>query len=125
MPAAYVDMSGDVNLKTRLHNLMQDNMVESCLVGVSHWENRGDAGALPGAKPSFFFAPGRIAKRDKEWGPGIAWSKAMAASAEVATTIKDDLELQWVHGTDELSKIWLELLDNNVPANRGLMVSLV
>lgn len=125
VPAAYVDMSGDVRLKQTLHNHLQDNMVESCMVGASHWENRGDAGKLAGAKPTFFFAPGQIAKRDKEWGAGVAWSKAMQASAQVAMSIKDDVDLQWIRGVDELGLVWLELLDNNVPADRGLMVTLV
>lgn len=122
---AYIDMSGDVRLKTVLHNRLQDNMVESCMVGASHWEDRGNAGKLPGAKPTLFFAPGQIAKRDETWGPGVAWNKAMLASAQVANSIKDDIEIQWFHGADELSKVWLELLDNKIPANHGLMVSLV
>ena len=72
VPAAYVDMSGDARLTAALHNLMGKNMVVSTMVGATHWEQRGDNGALPGAKPTFFFAPAQIGKRDADWGPGVA-----------------------------------------------------
>jgi hypothetical protein len=123
--AAYIDMSGDASLRAKLHNHLQDKMVNSSMVGASHWESRGDAGELPGAKPSVFFAPAQIARRDQSWGPGVAWLKAMQASAEVTIAIKDDVDVQWFYGAEELANIWLELLDNKVPANRGLMASLV
>jgi hypothetical protein len=123
--AAYIDMSGDASLRAKLHNHLQEKMVNSCMVGASHWESRGNAGKLPGAKPSIFFAPGQIAKRDESWGPGVAWRKAMQASADVTMAITDDIDIQWFCGVEELSKIWLELLDNKVPANRGLMASLL
>ena len=75
VPTAYVDMSGNAKLTETLHNLLREKMVESCMVGATHWENRGRAEDLPGAKPTFFFAPGQIAKRDKEWGPGVLWGQ--------------------------------------------------
>lgn len=124
-PAAYVDMSGDVRLKTALHNHMGENMVESAMVGASHWEDRGNAGDLPGAKPRLFFAPGQIAKRDEQWGPGVALAKAMQASAEVAMGVRDTLDVVWVNGADDLVTTWNELLDNKIPPSRGLMVSLL
>ncbi|MFT6157196.1 MAG: hypothetical protein ACI9I4_002113 [Neolewinella sp.] len=67
LATAYVDMSGGMKLTTALHHHLGANMVESGMVGASHWENGGDVGELPGAKPSFFFALSQIAKRDEEW----------------------------------------------------------
>ena len=125
VPAAYVDMSGDARLTTALHTLLGDNMVESAMVGATHWEHGGDTGSLPGARPTFFFAPAQIAKRDDEWGPGVAMMKAMMASAEVANRIKGELGVEWVRDPQLLATLWNELLDNKVSANRGLMVSLL
>jgi len=123
--SAYVDMSGDVRLTTALHNHVGDNMVESAMVGASHWEDRGKMGKLPGAKPTFFFAPGQIAKREKEWGPGVPMFKAMSASARVANAIKDDMTVDWTKGAADLATLWNQLLDNKVSPRRGLMVSLL
>ena len=125
VPAAYIDMSGDLRLTKALHTRLEDHLVESAMVGASHWEDGGKAGILPGAKPKFFFAPGQIAKRDQEWGPGVIWQKAMMASAGVAQAAKDEMTLDWTTNVDDLARLWLQLLDNQIPASRGLMVSLI
>ena len=123
VPSAYVDMSGDVRLTTALHNLLGDNMVESAMVGATHWEQRGDAGTLPGAKPTFFFAPAQIGKRNDEWGPGVAMTKAITASAQVAHKVSDEMTVEWTRDMQELATLWVDLLDNKVSPSRGLMVS--
>ena len=125
LPAAYVDMSGDARLTAALHNHLGDNMVDSAMVGATHWEQRGDTGKLPGAKPTFFFAPAQIGKRDGEWGPGVAMMKAMTASAEVAQKVVDELDVEWIRDAQDLATVWVELLDNKVSPNRGLMISLL
>ena len=40
-------------------------------VGAAHWEElgAGGEGELPGPAPTFFFAPDRVVKRSKDWGP--------------------------------------------------------
>ena len=124
LPTAYVDMSGDAGLTIALHSHLGENMVESAMVGASHWENRGPVGDLPGARPTFFFAPGQIDKRNKEWGPGVAMNKAMVASAEVAARVKGNLQVEWIQGAEALSQVWIQLLDNKIPPSKGLMVSL-
>jgi hypothetical protein len=88
LATVYVDMSGDIKLTTALHHHLGTNMVESCMVGASHWESSGSIGELPGAKLSFFFAPSQIAKRDQEWGHGVAMTKAMEASFTIALKVK-------------------------------------
>jgi len=123
VPSAYVDMSGDVRLTTTLHNLLGDNMVESAMVGATHWEQRGDAGTLPGARPTFFFAPAQVGKRNDEWGPGVAMTKAITASAQVAQKVRGELTVEWTRDMQELAALWVNLLDNKVSPNQGLMVS--
>lgn len=124
-PSAYVDMSGDTALTARLHNHLQENMVESAMVGASHWEAGGKQQQLPGAKPTFFFAPGHIGKRDKEWGTGATMMKAMIAGAGVAEEIKSTMTVDWTNTPAGLQTLWVDLLDNNIPPSRGLMVSLL
>ncbi|MFT5032400.1 MAG: hypothetical protein ACI89D_001303 [Bermanella sp.] len=123
--AAYVDMSGDAKLTTALHTHFGDNMVESCMVGASHWDGGGKVGNLPGANPTFFFAPAQIAKRDKDWGPGKAMTKAMEASFKVASKVKDSIQVEWINGADEVNANWQALLDNEIPGSTGIMASML
>jgi hypothetical protein len=124
VPTAYVDMSGDVRLTRALHRHLGDNLVESCIVGATHWEEGGDPGELPGAIPEFFFAPAQIAKRDKEWGPGAVMARAAESSARVAAKVKDEMTVEWTRDVQGLQALWLEMLDNRVEARRAQMVSL-
>jgi len=124
VPSAYIDMSGDARLTAALHNLLGENMLESAMVGATHWEQRGATGKLPGARPTFFFAPGHIAKRETDWGPGVVMMKAMTAAAEVAQSVQGQMEVEWTRDVQGLTLLWNDLLDNKVSPKRGLMVSL-
>jgi hypothetical protein len=125
VPTAWVDMSGDGPLTSKLHHLFGENMVESCIVGATHWEaERGRAKDLPGAKPKFFFAPGQIAKRDAEWGQGEIWRRGSKAGAAIAKSISDQIAVEAISGSDEVARIWCDMLDNKVSPSRGIMISL-
>jgi hypothetical protein len=121
---AYVDMSGNRQLTETLHHLIGDNMVESCMVGATHWEKRGRAKDLPGAQPTFFFAPGQIAKRDKDWGPGVLFEKANVAGAEIAKKVSNEMNVELIKGAGPAADIWKAMLDNQVSPRRGLIVSI-
>ena len=70
--SCFVDMAGNIRLTSRLHQHLQQNMLYSCLVGASHVDQGGKPDSrLPGAKPTFFFAPSWTARRIKELG-GVA-----------------------------------------------------
>jgi len=122
--SAFVDMSGNGELVTTLHEHLQENMVQSIGVGATHWNEKRARGDMPGAKPAFFFAPAQMAKRDKEWGEGMLFLKAFAAGAQLAASIKDIVKVELVKGPQDVEQIWKDMLDNKVSARRGIMASL-
>jgi len=72
---------GNSDLRERLHRHFGDGMKYSGRIGLTPSRFVGQEPELPGAKPSWFFAPDQIRKRAKEWGPGgidtrfsAAWS---------------------------------------------------
>ena len=69
-PVAFVDMAGNSALRENLHRHFGAQMKYSGRVGLTHRSTLPDEGELPGAKPTWFFAPDQIRKRAKEWGPG-------------------------------------------------------
>lgn len=122
--SVYVDMSGNGDLRRRLHNHLGDNMVRSIGVGATHWEERRSGGDMPGAKPEFFFAPAQIAKRNNDWGPGVLFQKAYASGAQLAARASGNLNVEFLVGMEAARDIWVDMLDNKVSPKRGIMVSL-
>lgn len=121
---AFVDMSGNSNVVREVHEHIRDNLIESCLVGATHWEVDRKNGVLPGAKPTFFFAPSRFAKRDKDWGVGAVLMKAFAASAQIANSVKRQLEVVHLSGAETVKDQYLAMINNTVPPSTGLMLSI-
>lgn len=68
LPVVFVDMAGNGEVLGALHRHYGDHMKYSCLVGATHWDKGEPPRDLPGAEPTFFFAPTRIQKRTAEWG---------------------------------------------------------
>lgn len=123
VPSAYVDMAGNRSVLSALHHHLQDNMVCSCGVGITHWEDRdGDAPEdLPGAKPTMFFAPSQIIKRNEELGPAVY--QDMLGSATHAFFADVD---QWVkveeHPFADVDAIYQAVLKGIAP-DRGIIVT--
>ncbi len=124
LPSAWVDMSGNGPLTSKLHHMLGDNMAESCIVGATHWEaERKRDKDLPGASPTFFFAPGHIAKRDAEWGVGEIWRRGSEAGAKIAKSVSDQITVERVSGAKDVAAIWRDMLNNKVSPNRGIMIA--
>ncbi len=78
--AVSVDFAGNGAVLRSVHGALDEGLKYSCLVGLTHWENRGGAGAdLSGPKPILFFAPAHMATMLKELG-GEGFGRAVATS---------------------------------------------
>lgn len=124
VPSAYVDMSGDGPTRSRLHHHLGNNMKNSQIVGVTHWDAESVKEPLPGSQPVFFFAPAQIDKRNADWGPGVLAQKGYAASAGLAMKLKNQLKMEHHQGADACARVWRDMLDNKISGQQGIMVSL-
>ena len=77
VPSAFVDIAGDGGLTAALHHHFGDQLRLNLVVGKAHWDS-GPGQRFPAVG---FFAPARVAKRSKDWGPagfqqrmGAAWT---------------------------------------------------
>lgn len=68
-PTLYVDFSGDLALRERVHRHFGNALVHSCFAGSAQTPEANVLGCPVGPMPSFFFAPVQIRKRNAEWGP--------------------------------------------------------
>ena len=123
-PAVFVDMAGDGEVLRTVHHHFRDRLRHSCIVGLTHWEKRAPASELPGAPPTFFFAPTQIQKRNADWGPqelqrrfADAWRAFLASAAR---------SVRVVHGRGEaaVERVYLETLDGRARPDEGHVLSL-
>ena len=80
--AVVVDMSGNADVLRRVHHHFGDHLTYSCRVGATHWDAGGSVDGLPGAAPTFFFAPSQIKVRSQEWGREVFESRVGEALAD-------------------------------------------
>ena len=122
---AFVDMAGNSALRAELHRHFGDQMKCSVRVGLTHRATELDEGALPGAKPRWFFAPDQIRKRAKEWGPGGIEQRFGAAWLGFAPRLERCLTVVESCGPDAVRQVYLDTLKGRIPPEQGHMLSLL
>jgi hypothetical protein len=123
--AVYVDMAGNAELRAGVHGHYRDELAHSAVVGATHHDRMGAVpDALPGPRPTFFFAPDRILKRADEWGAdGLQQRMANAWHPYVAWA-DGWLSAIHGHGPDALESAYLDLLDGRIDPATAHVLSL-
>ena len=124
-PAAYVDFSGNAEVRRAVHAHYGDDLERSVAVGVTHWEEfgGGDAG-LPGPKPTFFFAPTRVTKRTKDWGRAELGTRVADAWHPFCEWAGGWLEPIPGQGLDGARSAYLDVLEGRVAPRAAHVISL-
>lgn len=123
-PTAYVDMAGDGKLLHDVHHHFRDSLKHSCIVGATHWEQRGTQHALPGAKPQFFFAPDRVRKRQQDWGPGGIEQHFAKSWAPFLDSVQGWLKVSHGRGPEAVQAVYTEVLEGRPSPEQGHILSL-
>jgi hypothetical protein len=123
-PVAYVDMAGNSALREALHRHFGDQIKYSGRVGLTHRSTEPNEPQLPGAKPSWFFAPDQIRKRAKEWGPGGMDQRFGAAWTGLAPKLDKWLTVTESRGPEAVKKVYLDTLNGHVSPDEGHILSL-
>lgn len=124
VPAAFVDHAGNAALVSAVHHHLGDQLRYSGIVGATHWDRGGRTRDLPGAAPSFFFAPTQLEKRTAEWGPdgfqerlGDAWRRFVRFTDAWLRVERGD-------GAAALERAYREIVAGTAPPERGHVPSL-
>lgn len=124
-PVAFVDMAGNSALRARLHRHFGAAMKYSGRIGLTHRSFSPDEPGLPGAKPTWFFAPDQIRRRARAWGPGGVDQRFGAAWSSFAPTLPARLTLIEGRGPEAVRKVYLDTLNGHIPPAQGHMLSLL
>jgi hypothetical protein len=69
VPTVFCDFSGNASQRERLHRRLGEALRYSAVIGATQFSTEGRSDdALPGARPTFFFAPDQARVRAQSWG---------------------------------------------------------
>ena len=126
VPTITVDFAGNAGLLAELHNHYADNLKYSCLVGVTHIEERGAgmgaAHDLPGAKPTLFFAPDHFVAFFKQHGPVEGGKMAAAAWMGFLEAVGSSIEISRHSGLEGGRATYLEMVGGTVDPAKGIVI---
>jgi hypothetical protein len=122
--AVFVDMAGSAKLRGDLHRRLGERLTYSMRVGLTHMDASHDEPDLPGAKPSWFFAPDQIRKRAREWGPGGIESRFGNAWAGFVPMLDRCITVMESHGQAAVKQVYRDTLNGRVPPDQGHILSL-
>jgi hypothetical protein len=121
----YVDMAGDAELRSAVHSHYGEQLAHSAVVGATHHDRMGAVpDALPGPRPTFFFAPERIVKRGAEWGADGLERRMADAWHPYVEWANSWLEVIHGHGPDAVQSAYLDLLDGRIDPAKAHVLSL-
>jgi hypothetical protein len=124
VPSVYVDMSGNGQVKERVHNTLSADLKHSCAVGISHWDQFQPHLEVAGVKPQFFFAPAQIAKRRADWGPGVVERKITESWKRLAAEAGAWLDIVVHDGIGQAAGVYAALADGSANPREGHIIRL-
>ena len=123
-PTVFVDMAGNGAVVSALHHHLRDNLKYSCIVGLTHWERRQGGADLPGAAPTFFFAPTRLQKRTQEWGAEGLQQRYRAAWRQFVEFVTPRIRVVHGRGPAAVERVYLDTLEGRSKPDEGHILSL-
>jgi len=123
LPTVIVDMSGNGGVLSDLHAMLGDNMRYTSNVGVTHYAENRMGPHFNRERSAMFFAPGHIAKRAGDWGPGEFQKRAHAFWRSASLMSRDWLRIETAQGLDALPEVYANLLAGRVAPDVGIVVA--
>ncbi|MGL4541656.1 MAG: DUF2855 family protein, partial [Polymorphobacter sp.] len=120
-PFALVDFSGNGAVRHAVHSLLADRLIESHIVGDTHWD-APNTSKLPGVAAKMFFAPSVIVARVAEWGAAGYEARLLAAWNGFTASVG------WLHvvedkGADKVAGHWRALAAGQIDPAQGLVLT--
>lgn len=119
-----VDMSGNIKVLNALNASLGENLAYCIQVGLTHWHHAGQKMEIAKEKSEFFFAPGHIQKRIKEWGSAKFEQTSSQFLVRSAQKIGNWLSYETINGLDGLSAIHEDVCHGNISPDKGLIVEM-
>jgi hypothetical protein len=126
-PTVLVDVAGNGGVRRAVHERLTEALVHSAVVGAAHHDAEPDLGGaapLPGARPTFFFAPDQMRKRYADWGPDGVELRHAEAWSRFAPVVQGWVDIVLGVGPEALQADWLDALAGAIGPRTGHVVQL-
>ena len=117
----YVDFAGRSAVSQTVHETFGDQLQQSITVGITHWDALGGPRPTTGPRPVSFFAPDRIRKRMKDWGPEEMGTR-FTAVLEGFIAANPWLTLKHHDGPDALQALYADVVAGRMQPDEGHIV---
>lgn len=124
IPTVIVDMSGNAKVLVALHQHFSDNMKFTSNVGLTHWSNARPQKGIIKERSKFFFAPGHIQKRIKEWGMAAFNQKTTEFMMNTMMKASQWLTFRKIDGLEGMAAVHQDVCNGKIPPNVGLIVEM-
>jgi hypothetical protein len=125
LPTVFVDMAGNGAVRDAVHRRCGDQLRFSCAVGGTHWGQVTPAPSdLPGAPPTFFFAPDRVRQRSEDWGMAELQRRMGVAWKHFVDQLDHWLKVRRGAGQADVERIYRATLDGTADPAEGHVLSL-
>lgn len=117
----YVDFAGRGAVTQAVHETFGDQLQQSIGVGITHWDAMGGPRPTTGPKSVMFFAPDRIRKRMKDWGPEEMGAR-FTAVLEGFIAANPWMKLKHHEGPDALQALYADVVAGRMQPDEGHIV---
>ena len=122
LPTVIVDMSGNSALLGKLHRQLGEQMKFCINVGLTHWDESGANPDIITERSEFFFAPGHIQKRMKDWGPEGFDEKTSNFITRSSAKSRDWLKLKKMDGLTGLTQVYGDVCAGRFAPDEGILI---
>jgi hypothetical protein len=124
-PSVIIDFAGSGEILGQLHHQLAPQLQYSCLVGASHWDERGGMpDTLPGPAPELFFAPSQAEKRVKELGGEVFQQRLAEVWLEFVSFVGGWMNVEYDLGPEAVERVYQNVLAGRFKPDTGYILSL-
>jgi hypothetical protein len=128
LPTVFCDFSGSAEQRAHLHQHLRDALRHSAVIGATQFSSGPRDAPLPGAKPTFFFAPDRRRKRLDDWGPALLMQRVEDSQSrflqQVLSGPAPALRIVTHHGLAAARDVMAELASGRIDPALGHVIDL-
>lgn len=122
-PSVSVDFAGNGALLGRIHAHLDQALRYSCLVGVTHIDDRGaTSDAMPGPDPVLFFAPDHAVALFKSVGPEEAGRQMAESWHGFLADAGDSVTIEHRQGLAAARELFVEMVGGQVDPAKGIVI---